>query len=320
MSSHARFLVPFVALSLIGAGCGAEVAPRVAQVPAKTVPASPVSGFAVAYLQLHGGAATLYRGSETVEATQNAELDAGDRVVVTHGYPVLLYPQAGESQLSVGSDVTLIAQPGQNGLYTEADVQAGSIWTRLERLLGPSEHFSVEANGVVATVRGTAFGVTMNGTGADVQVVDHFVEVSSASSSASGASSTSVTLVSGNGLSVQAAQFAVETSAQLQGAVRPLSHGEQFAPGFQFASRSIPAVELVAPTQSTKPFQTAPSLSVSEHDRLLQIQQTPVSAPASSTQIQVQAQAHFSAPTVGATNQNRAPSEVAPTSQGPNGQ
>ena len=315
MSSHARFLVPFVALCLLGAGCGAEVTPRISQVPTPIVP-SPVSGFALAYLQLHGGAATLYRGSETVQASENAELDAGDRVVVTQGHPVLLYPQTGESQLSTGSDVTLIAQPGQNSLYAEADVKAGSIWTRLERLLGPSEHFSVEANGVVATVRGTAFGVTLNGAGADVQVVDHFVEVSSASSTAS----STVTLMSGNGLTVQAGQFAVETSLQLQGAVRPLSPAERVAAGFQFASRSIPAKELVAPTQSTKPFQIAPALTADERGRLVQIQQTPVSSPVSSTQAQVQTQVHFSAPLFGATNQNRAPSQVAPTSQGPSGQ
>ena len=58
------------------------------------------------------------------------------------------------------------------GLGAKIILEAGKVWTRLERLLGRDETFSVESSDVVATVRGTAFGVSLIDGDVDVTVAD----------------------------------------------------------------------------------------------------------------------------------------------------
>lgn len=314
MSYHTRFFAPFLALSVLGAGCNAQVAPRITQAPQTTnVAQGSSNGVAVAYVHLNGGAATVYRGTSSATAVDNAELDSGDRIVVSSGNPTLVYPQTGESQLSTGSDVTLIAKPNQAGLFAEAEISAGDIWTRLERLLGPAEHFSVDANGVVATVRGTAFGVTVNDIGTLVQVADHFVDVSSDQESEKSV----IRVGSGNGMSAEVESFSERNLARLPSLVYSLDESERASLGYRFALTPLSARDL-SPATSFQLFQTPPVISASLSERLIQIEQQPVAQP--TTQTQATAPIQFVAPTFGATAQNRAPTSTAPSVRGPNGQ
>ena len=65
-----------------------------------------------------------------------------------------------------------------SGLVSRLKLESGRIWTRLEKLLSAGSSFEVRASNVVATVRGTSFGVGMDQEGRiDVKVAESNVEV-----------------------------------------------------------------------------------------------------------------------------------------------
>jgi len=121
------------------------------------------------------------RGNETVDGVPDMELYIGDEVEVTSGEVRLLYPDTGLSVLTNGAKVILsvnddVENTGDS-LKTRIILEAGNVWTRLERLLGTNENFEVEAGDLVATVRGTAFAVENNNGDVSVIVADHKVAV-----------------------------------------------------------------------------------------------------------------------------------------------
>ncbi len=123
--------------------------------------------------------ATVTRGEETTEAVHQMEILAGDEIEVIKGEVQLLYPDYGVSILDQGTK--LIVLPAQDadgqGLSAQIILEAGKIWTRLEKVLGTDESFSVESSDVVATVRGTAFGVSFENGQVDIKVADSQVAV-----------------------------------------------------------------------------------------------------------------------------------------------
>ncbi|MDF1496569.1 MAG: FecR domain-containing protein [Patescibacteria group bacterium] len=123
---------------------------------------------------------TVSRGAEQTQAINQMELYAGDDVDVTKGEARLLYPNIGISILPEGTRLTIMPGEGagDEGFSAQILLEAGKIWTRLEQVLGSDESFSVEASNVVATVRGTAFGVSMVDGEIDVTVAGNQVAVS----------------------------------------------------------------------------------------------------------------------------------------------
>lgn len=304
MTPTKRFLsASLLAAALIGAGC-VRVAPRIVKAPEAASPAARTEN-AFAYLKLNGGAATVQRGSQTATARDNAELNTGDRVKVTSGAVAIMYPNTGETRLDAGADVTIVADPVSKGLIAELRLTAGRAWTRIERLLGADEQFSVAANGVVATVRGTAFGVAVSGDGADVQVADHTVEVVK---EIADAAPKSVAVAAGEGVTVNATQLTQLDATKLLALKRKLTNAEENVAGFRFALTPLSAENLARPANAVQLFQTQSSLTPALEQRLgaLRLMVT----------IRNQ-QSGFAAPTRAITNPEAAPTNAAPSVNGP---
>ncbi|MFZ6015967.1 MAG: FecR domain-containing protein [Patescibacteria group bacterium] len=136
----------------------------------------------IAYLEFEPGAAiTVTRGENQTTAKQGMALFAGDQVQVTGAEARLIYPEIGASKLAPGTNITILPageiKPGQ-GLGAMIVLEAGKIWTRLEKILEVGESFSVQADNVVATVRGTAFSVKKQDNQVGIQVAESTVKIS----------------------------------------------------------------------------------------------------------------------------------------------
>ncbi|MBI5655135.1 FecR domain-containing protein [Candidatus Uhrbacteria bacterium] len=279
MSKHLRFLVLVCLLPALGLGC-LKIGPRVVNGPdgnrvvkkedqgERKAPTfdeqyeSASSTDTAIILELNGGQANLIRSGVEVTAADGVEISSGDRVVVKSGAVYLVYPDAGKSRLETGTDVSVLTEESQNGIFTELELAAGRVWTRFERLLGSDEQYSVVANGVVATVRGTAFGVAVDDDGVDVQVADHEVQVTTDEQSAGETEFAvePVKLSAGEGLKIATRGLLLKDIKVLRNAIRKLGENEQIAEGFKFGSLRIPLEKLRRPPSILR-LKVPPSLS-----------------------------------------------------------
>lgn len=268
MSKHFRLLALVALLPLFGLGC-MHLGPRIVRAPrpaplqniaqAPTGQPSPeeaASSSALAYVQLNGGAAQVTRSASMLPAEETAELFSGDRITVTSGTVTLIYPDAGAAQLEQGSDVVLLSDgTHEGGIFMQLRLTAGRIWTRFERLLGPDERYEVEANGVVATVRGTAFGMSVEADGVDVQVADHEVEIAQEASLATttqNAMAAPFKISAGQGLKILTRGLLPKDIRILKSAVRQLSVAERMKQGFQFGLKRLQLELLKRPLRPYK--------------------------------------------------------------------
>jgi hypothetical protein len=192
-------------------------------------------------LALDGGTATLVRGDVSVDAQDGTELLPGDTLKVMSGTIVIVYPDAGASHLESGTEVTLLPDgDGTGSVFAQIELSVGSIWTRFERLLGTDETFSVSGNGVVATVRGTAFGMEIVDGEADVQVADHEVEISVLEGRKDSAlAKKTLKLASGEGFRIAADAMKRLDPSGMKRMVRKLSAREKTKRGFDFMSKKM---------------------------------------------------------------------------------
>ncbi len=298
MRKHFRLLAFAALLPLLGFGC-VQLGPRIVRTP-QSAPAqnvaqvqapqqapaqSAVSSTALAYLKLDGGTAQVARGGKVYAAQEATELFSGDRITVTAGSVILIYPDAGASRLEAGTDVVLLSDGAKpQGLFVQLQLTAGKIWTRFERLLGKDEYFGVAANNVVATVRGTGFGVIVDANGVDFQVADHVVDVSIENvpgSTAAELAQAPIYLSAGQGFRLLARSLVPGQIKLLQSAVRQLSVAERLDAGFQFGLHKLNQELLQRPAH---PYQLPAQPNVPEE--YLPVQQMlldQANAPASST-------------------------------------
>lgn len=204
------------------------------------------SSKALAYLELNGGKAKLTRSGLGVEAMDGMEVESGDKIVAESGNVYLVYPESGKAQLEAGTELIFLAD-ASNGLMMELKLTAGRVWTRFERLLGADEQYDVTANGVVATVRGTAFGVAVDADGVDIQVADHDVAILTDDGSDASARLEPVKLSAGEGLRVVTKGLLLKDIKLLRTAVRQLNVSERLGAGFKFGSLKIPLEKLARP-------------------------------------------------------------------------
>lgn len=255
------------ALSVLGFGC-VRVAPRIVRAPqpvAETprVAEAPALTTAVAYVRLNGGSAMLFRGEEKKDAVENAEVATGDRIKVTNGAIFIVYPDAGMTRLEHGSDVTILSDTAARGILAELRLASGRVWTRFERVFGKDEQFSVAANGVVATVRGTAFGVSILGDEVDVQVAEHDVAVTPEIADVKEKPAVMMAKA-GEGVKVHA-------NATLK---RALTDVERNSVGYRFALRKLTTEQLRRPQTPQKLFERAPVLTPKLERRQFFLRQT----------------------------------------------
>lgn len=259
-----------VGLSLFGWGCGkqSEVGSRkstvgegkatttVNQAPTTTndeYGATSLEPVALGYLQLTQGArATVSRNGESTEAANDMELYAGDTVEVVAGEINILYPETGMSLIEAPAKFTILPDEGagDEGIGTKLLLEAGKVWTRLERLLGKEESFSVEASNVVATVRGTAFGVAIADGNVDVSVAESQVKVIGQAMLNTGKmTSSSVLIAAGNAVRINPNDLVKTANLRtvMQRQIRTLTTSEKQDLGYIFALRKF------APGRLTKP-------------------------------------------------------------------
>lgn len=212
---------------------------------------------ALAYLQMTQGAQiTVSRDLEQINGMPDMALFAGDRLEVVSGEAWLLYPDTGVSVLETGTRVTIIPDGdlAEDGLGVRLLMEAGKVWTRLERLLGADEDFSVEANNVVATVRGTAFGMQFVNGDLDIVVADHQIKVSTKAVLNTGKmTSDYIILAAGNGVRINPEEISKMTDqrALLLKKMRVLTDVEKKQPGYIFGLRKLDSEFLKKPV---KPF------------------------------------------------------------------
>jgi hypothetical protein len=307
MSKTWNLLLPLAMLSLFGFGCF-QIGPRIVKAPEPQYAERPSTdqAVAVAYIRLDESQGTVTRGSTTLPAQDGVELISGDRVQVTSGTMTLVYPAKGASELSAGSDMTLLSDANGGSVFTEIRLAAGKIWTRFEHVFGNDEQFSVASQGIVATVRGTGFGVSVESDGVDVQVADHTVEVMP--EPVSGASTIApVRLTVGQGLRVHASDVIDISTAALRAKIRRLTTVERQDPGFTFGAEKLSPGQMQKPVRVLQLMNVTPTLSPTDaqHLQLLRDQSVQLKA------------AGFAAPTRQLLPGETAPIRIAPSMTGP---
>ena len=129
----------------------------------------------------HDGVDVKSAGSDAwTRGMDGQELHEGDAVRTgVAGSATIIFDGKSESRLLAGSEVRLShADPGgRSSFAVELDLVSGRVWNRVMRLLDLDDSFAIQANSVVATVRGTAFDLQTSATGTTLWVSDAAVQV-----------------------------------------------------------------------------------------------------------------------------------------------
>jgi hypothetical protein len=95
----------------------------------------------------------------------------------------ILWGDRGVTRLDTNTQVTVEAMPADATQATGVDIklrlEAGRIWSRMMKLLDIQSSFDVETRDVVATVRGTAFGVAVTARATEAAVTRSVVDLHS---------------------------------------------------------------------------------------------------------------------------------------------
>ncbi len=124
-----------------------------------------------AYLTEIEGQVYVTHEGERMEAEQGP-VSEGDVIETGNdSSAAIIWPEYGRTVIDANSKITLTkAEKDGDKLNVNMKMDFGRMWTRLERLLGRDSGFEVRASNVVATVRGTSFGVERPRTGGNVKV------------------------------------------------------------------------------------------------------------------------------------------------------
>ncbi len=141
-------------------------------------PAAPVERIGI--LRETGGSATLERAGDKTDVTEEVLVQSGDRIRVEAGSAELVWNGYGRTALADGTDLVIddVSRPEKgSSLRVRLRLHAGRLWTRLQRLLDVGSDFTVRSSDVVATVRGTSFGIERTERGVEVKVKESKVAI-----------------------------------------------------------------------------------------------------------------------------------------------
>lgn len=129
------------------------------------------------------GSVTIIRDGEILTLTPFMALAVDDRIETgADGKAEIAWTGYGRTLIASNSKLTITAAENgdeADGLMARIKLESGRIWTRLERLLSSGSSFEVKASNVVATVRGTSFGVGLDQPGqVELKVAESNVQVS----------------------------------------------------------------------------------------------------------------------------------------------
>lgn len=128
----------------------------------------------VAVLRVEQGEATVTSNGVTQVVTTETQVNAGDEVSVSaSGRAALYWDGYGRTLIDAGSKlrVTEASRPsGGNSIKANFLLEIGRTWTRIEQVLDVGSEVSAATSDVVATVRGTSFGVDRVGGASSIKV------------------------------------------------------------------------------------------------------------------------------------------------------
>lgn len=133
-----------------------------------------------AFIRDIDGDVTYSRGGGNFVATNYMALEEGDVVMTGENSGASIYWSGyGRTVLEENTEVVVSAadRSGKDGIRARLRVDFGRTWTRIEKLLGTGSDVTVQASDVVATVRGTSFGVDNLGPDVQVRVAESNVSV-----------------------------------------------------------------------------------------------------------------------------------------------
>lgn len=135
---------------------------------------------AVAVLRVERGFATITTAGieQSVASDDETEVKTGDEIVVSDdGRAAIVWDKHGRTLIDAGTRlrVTEAERPSGDSLRARLLIDIGRTWTRLERILDLDSEVSVGASNVVATVRGTSFGMERQGSETSVKVTESSV-------------------------------------------------------------------------------------------------------------------------------------------------
>jgi len=112
---------------------------------------------------VEGNVSIQHAGATTMEtAEDDTALSEGDTVMTDADSTAAIY-WAGYGRTLLSTSTTVLVskaeRPTSDGIGAQLRLTTGRVWTRLEQVLSPGSTFEVRAANVVATVRGTSFGV-----------------------------------------------------------------------------------------------------------------------------------------------------------------
>ncbi len=128
----------------------------------------------VAVLRVEQGKATISSGGAPQEVTTETQVNQGDEIVVSDdGRAALYWDGYGRTLIDAGTKlrVTEASRPdGKKSIKANFLIDIGRTWTRIEQVLDVGSEVSGATGDVVATVRGTSFGVERVGNASAIRV------------------------------------------------------------------------------------------------------------------------------------------------------
>ena len=123
-------------------------------------------------------------------ATEGEEVQVGETLRTGDSSSANIeWGDRGESRLEAQTQLTVSAIPNDplatSQVVIRLRLSSGRVWSRLLKVFDLQSVFSVETNGVVATTRGTTFGVEASSSGTRVAVTESVVAVSVGTASSS---------------------------------------------------------------------------------------------------------------------------------------
>ena len=128
------------------------------------------------------GSVIVTRNSDALTLSPFMPLIVGDQIETgVDGKVEIAWTGYGRTLLASNTKLTITtADRGteKEGIKAKMKLESGRIWTRLERLLSSGSSFEVKASNVVATVRGTSFGVGLDQPGrVELKVAESNIQV-----------------------------------------------------------------------------------------------------------------------------------------------
>lgn len=128
----------------------------------------------VAVLRVEQGNVSIASGGVMQEVTADTQVNQGDEITVSDdGRAALYWDGYGRTLIDAGTKlrVTEASRPsGEKSIKAKFLIDIGRTWTRIEQVLDVGSEVSGATGDVVATVRGTSFGVERVGNASAIRV------------------------------------------------------------------------------------------------------------------------------------------------------